>query len=115
MAMISVCQKSIGIYQDCRNKGFTFTIKEVWDRVCSPGNQVFEGQTIILIIGGVLPFLGLADISKKYAFQTIFFITFCNENNFFATVLKNVWDFLWILFPVEINTFCALIHMESLI
>ena len=26
-------------YQDCRNKGFMFTIKEVWDQVCSPENQ----------------------------------------------------------------------------
>ena len=26
------------IHQDCRNKGFMFTIKKVWDRVCSPEN-----------------------------------------------------------------------------
>ena len=39
MAMTSVCQKSICIYQDCRNKEFMFTVKEVWDRVCSPENQ----------------------------------------------------------------------------
>ena len=26
-------QKSICIYQDCRNKGFIFTIKMVWDQV----------------------------------------------------------------------------------
>ena len=33
--------------------------------------------------GGVLPFLGLADnfFLKNNAFQTIFLITFCNENN----------------------------------
>ena len=30
---------------------------------------------------------------KSNAFQTIFFITFCNENNFFATILKNVTGF----------------------
>ena len=35
------CQKSICIYQDCRNKGLMFTIKEVWDQVCSPINQFF--------------------------------------------------------------------------
>ena len=39
MAMTSVCQKSICIYQDCRNKRFMFTIKEVWDQVCSPENK----------------------------------------------------------------------------
>ena len=39
--MTSVCQKSICIYQDCRNKGFTFTIKGVWDKACSPENQFF--------------------------------------------------------------------------
>ena len=39
-----------------------------------------------------LPFLGLADnfFPKNNAFQTIFFITFCNENNFFTTILENV-------------------------
>ena len=41
MAMTSVCQKWICIYQDCktfRTVGL-FTIKEVWDQVCSPENQ----------------------------------------------------------------------------
>ena len=42
MAMTSVCQKSICIYQDCRNKGFMFTIIDVWDQVCSPENQFFN-------------------------------------------------------------------------
>ena len=37
--MTNICQKSIRICQDCRNKGFMFTIKEVWDQVCSPENQ----------------------------------------------------------------------------
>ena len=40
--MTSVCQIWICIYQDCRNKGFIFTIKEVWDQVCSPENQFFN-------------------------------------------------------------------------
>ena len=40
--MTRVCQKSICIYQDCRIKGFMFTIKEVWDQVCSPENQFFN-------------------------------------------------------------------------
>ena len=53
MAMTSVCQKSICIYQDCRNKEFMFTVKEVWDRVCSPENQflilaVANGRTLLL-------------------------------------------------------------------
>ena len=30
---------------------------------------------------------------KNNAFQTIFFITFCYENNFFTTILKNVTGF----------------------
>ena len=36
------------------------------------------------------PFLGFADnfFLKKNPFQTIFLITFCNENNFFTTILK---------------------------
>ena len=41
-AMTSVYQKWICVYQDCRNKGFMFTIKEVWDRVCNPQNQFFN-------------------------------------------------------------------------
>ena len=31
--------------------------------------------------------------SESDAFQTIFFITFGNENNFFTTILKNVTGF----------------------
>ena len=42
MAMTSICQKSICIYQNCRNKGFKFTIKEVWDQVWSLENQFFN-------------------------------------------------------------------------
>ena len=42
MAMTNVCQRSICIHQNCRNKGFMFTIKEVWDQVCSPENQFFN-------------------------------------------------------------------------
>ena len=43
----------------------------------------------LFFIGG-LRFLGLADnlFLKSNAFQTIFFITFCNENNFFTTIFK---------------------------
>ena len=42
MAVTSVSQKSICICQDCKNKVFMFTIKEVWDRVRSPENQFFN-------------------------------------------------------------------------
>ena len=35
LAMNSVYQKWICVYQDCGNKGFMFTIKEVWDRVAA--------------------------------------------------------------------------------
>ena len=53
------------------------------------------GTNHFFFIGG-LPFLGLADnfFLKSNVFQTIFFITFCNENNFFTTILKNVTGFL---------------------
>ena len=45
-----------------------------------------KGWTIIFL-SGELPSLGLADnFFKSNAFQTIFFITFCNENNFFTTI-----------------------------
>ena len=37
-----------------------------------------------------LPFLALADNFFCNAFQTIFFITFCNENNFLQPFLKSV-------------------------
>ena len=37
---------------------------------------------------------GLADnFLKSNAFQTIFFITFCNENNFLTTIYKNATGF----------------------
>ena len=49
--------------------------------------RLIKGQTIIFLSG--LPFLGLADnFFKSNAFQTIFFITFCNENNFVTTIFK---------------------------
>ena len=40
------------VYQDCRNKRFMFTIKEVWDRVGSPENQFL---TSTIADGGLLP------------------------------------------------------------
>ena len=42
VAMTRICQRSICIHQDCRNKWFMFTMKEVWDRVSSPENQFFN-------------------------------------------------------------------------
>ena len=50
---------------------------------------------------------------KNNAFQTIFFIKLCNENNFFTTILKNITGFSYFLF--EINTLYACIHMKNLI
>ena len=46
-------------------------------------------------LSGGLPFLGLADnfFLKSNEFQTIFFITFCYENNFLRPFLKNVTGF----------------------
>ena len=67
MAMTSVCQKSICICQDCRNKEFMFTVKEVWDRVCSPENQflklaVANGRTLLLRKDS----LGSDEVLKSY-------------------------------------------------
>ena len=43
-----------------------------------------ELETDHYFLLGRLPFLGLAEnfFPKNNSFQTIFFITFCNENNF---------------------------------
>ena len=48
-------------------------------------NSLRDGP--LFFIGG-LPFLRLEYnfFLKSNAFQTIFFITFCNENNFFTTI-----------------------------
>ena len=64
--------------------------------------------------GGGLPFLGLADnfFLKSNAFQTIFFITFCNENNFFTTILKNVTSFFMDLISKKCFL-CMHTHEES--
>ena len=35
---------------------------------------------------------------EKNAFQAIFFIAFCDKNNFFMTILKNIEALLYILF-----------------
>ena len=40
--MTNLCQQSIRISKDCRNKGFMLTIKETWERVCSLKNQFFN-------------------------------------------------------------------------
>ena len=53
MAMTSVCQKSICIHQKCRNKGFMFTIRAIWDRVSSPENQ-FSNVTSAVANGSPL-------------------------------------------------------------
>ena len=42
VAMSGICQKSIPIYQDYRNKGFIFVIKEAWDRVGTPENYILN-------------------------------------------------------------------------
>ena len=55
------------------------------------GSKAFrDGPLFFIGGGGGLPFLGLADnfFLKSNVFQTIFFITFCNENNFFTTIFK---------------------------
>ena len=61
----------------------------------------------------MLPFLGLANnfFLKSNAFQTIFFITFCDENNFLQPFLKIVTGFFIDLIWKK-NTSCACIHMK---
>ena len=53
MAMTSVCQKSICIYQDCRNKEFMFRVKEVWAEYAAQKINfltlaVANGRTLLL-------------------------------------------------------------------
>ena len=57
---------------------------------------VRDGPLFFIGGGGVLPLFGLADNSflKNNAFQTIFFITFRNENNFLRPFLKTLQAFL---------------------
>ena len=48
-----------------------------------------KGRTIIFFIEGITIFGTCRQFFlKSNAFQTIFFITFCNENNFFTTIFK---------------------------
>ena len=56
--------------------------------LCSINNRQLRDGPLFFIGGGGLPFLGVADnfFPKSNGFQTIFFITFCNENNFFTTI-----------------------------
>ena len=50
----------------------------------------YKGQTIIFLSGDY-HFWDLQTIFlKSNTFQTISFITFCNENNFFTTIFKNI-------------------------
>ena len=63
--------------------------------------------------GGGLPFLGLADnfFQRVMRFKQFFFITFCNENNFFTTIFKKCYRLLIDLIRKK-NTSCACIHMK---
>ena len=70
---------------------------------------------LLFFIGGGLPFLGLADnFFKSNAFQKIFFITFCNENNFFMIIFKKHYRLFYRSYLKKITS-CACIHMKSLI
>ena len=64
----------------------SYKVKCKSDLLTHCSHKTGKGQTIIFYWGGggVFPFLRLADnfFLKSNAFQTIFFITFCNENNF---------------------------------
>ena len=80
------------------------------------------GEAVVLIIfflffywGGGLPFLGLAYnfFLKSNAFQTIFFITFCNENNIFTTIFKKMLQAFYRSYLKKKNTSCACIRMKS--
>ena len=44
---------------------------------------------------------------RKNAFQTIVFIAFCDENNFFMVILKNINAYL------GKNNSCVFMHMEK--
>ena len=53
----------------------------------------YKGQTIIFYWGVTIFGTCRQFFLKSNAFQTIFFITFCNENNFLQPFLKNVTGF----------------------
>ena len=74
-------------------------------------NHVMKLGTDHYFLLGGLPFLGLADnfFLKSNAFQTIFFNTFCNENNFLRPFLKTLQAFYRSYLK---NTSCACKHME---
>ena len=72
-------------------------------------------RSLFLIGGGVTIFGTCRQIFKSNVFQTIFFITFYNENNFFTTIFKKMLQAFYRSYLKNKNTSCACIHMKSLI
>ena len=72
---------AVGTFQKLSNS-FVF--------IAEKGNILWIRDGPLFLSGGGVPFLGLADnlFLKSNAFQTVFFITFCNENNFFYDHFK---------------------------
>ena len=69
----------------------------------------------LFFIGGVTIFGTCRQyFLKSNAFQTIFFITFCNGNNFFTTIFKKCYGLFYRSY-LKKSTSCACIHMRSLI
>ena len=62
-----------------------------------------------------LPFLGLANnfFLKSNAFQTILFITFCYENNFFTTIFKKHYRHFFISYLKKKHFLCMHTHEKS--
>ena len=75
----------------------------------------WQGTDHYFLSGG-LPFLGLAYnfFLQSNAFQTIFFITFCNENNFFTIIFLKMLQAFYRSY-LKKNTSCACIRMKSLV
>ena len=58
--------------------------------------QIYLGTDHYFLLGGVTIFGTCRQFFlESNAFQTIFFITFCNENNFLNTIFKKRYRFLY--------------------
>ena len=77
------------------------------------GFQVYLGMDHYFFYRGVTIFGTCRQFFlKSNVFQTIFFITFCNENNFFTTIFKKHHRLFYRSYLKKKNTSCACIHMK---
>ena len=111
MAMTSVYQKSICIYPDCRNKGLMFTVKEVWDWVCSPENQFFNSNSSKWPSTSNLKrftwfWWGICEL------LLIYFTSHQHVQHTTSQILLILIDFIWPLFHLWLLFFYIVVTME---